>query len=655
MPAATPSCVSCQAELPSDAIFCPACGTATPTGISTGATREAPGGSSTAVRLQQVLGTQYEVRTLIGRGGFADVYAVWDTRLKRELAVKVLRPELVLSDVILERFRREAEAVAALRHPGILPIFDVGEGNGLAYIIMPRVEGESLRARLERCHTATAEEVEMILLEAASALSVAHDAGMVHRDIKPENIMLEGKNARVLLMDFGIAKAVDAGQGELTQSGVIIGTPQYMSPEQAAGERAVDHRSDQYSLAVVGYRMLTGQLPFEADSIRTVLYRQLIEVAPPAHEVNPEIPVELSQVIARGMAKEPADRYPNMDTFAADLIRHRAGDSSGAVSGVQGLRAVAELTPVPEPVATVPTPTTVTPIPARSRTTRRRVGWMAGVGAIVVIITAAAITRTGGGAGVTRQTAVADSAAVVDTTMPNLAATVVDASPTTTPAPTPTCTRLFASLDWDRALTRCRSEAGAGVVRAQRTLGIMYELGHGTEVNPDSAGVWLGRAADAGDAEGAYRLAGLVDVGRGVPRDRERATALYQVAAEEGLLEGILALAQRYESGIGVKRDDSQAFTWYRRAADRGHIRAQAMMAVMYGRGQGVERDRGESVRWLRMAANGGDAEAQYQLGMAYLKGDGVGESEAEALNWFEKAGKQGHRDALDQLRRHGR
>src|SRR5690349_2263519 len=211
-------------------------------------------------RLAQALGPAYELRHVLGRGGFATVHAAFDRSLKRDVAVKVLHPELAGDPAVRERFRREAETVARVRHPHIIPIYAVGESEGLAWYVMPLVAGESLRARLERAGRLTVAEARRILLEAASALAAAHGAGLVHRDVKPDNILLDGPDARVLVTDFGIAKALAPGTDGLTQTGVAIGTPQYMSPEQASGE-AVDQRTDVYALGVVAYQMLAGELP----------------------------------------------------------------------------------------------------------------------------------------------------------------------------------------------------------------------------------------------------------------------------------------------------------------------------------------------------------------------------------------------------------
>src|SRR5919197_238943 len=219
---------------------------------------------SLSTRLIQALGNSYTVEGEIGRGGMGVVFNARDERLKRKVAIKVLPPELAFREEIRLRFLREAETAARLSHPHIVPIHAVGEGpEGLVYFVMAYVDGESLAARLKRRGHLAAEEARRILMETADALGAGHALGIVHRDVKPDNILLEGSRGRVVLTDFGIAKALTSstGPGTLTATGVAIGTPHYMSPEQAAGDREIDGRSDIYSLGVVGYQMLAGGAP----------------------------------------------------------------------------------------------------------------------------------------------------------------------------------------------------------------------------------------------------------------------------------------------------------------------------------------------------------------------------------------------------------
>ena len=265
-------------------------------------------------RLARGLGEAYEVRGLLGRGGFAVVFAALDVGLKRDVAVKVLRPELAAEPLMRQRFRREAEAVARLRHPHIVPIYSVGEGEGLVWYVMPLVGGPSLKTHLEHVGRLAIEDARRMLSEAAGALALAHQAGIVHRDIKPDNMLLDGVEARVLVTDFGIAKALGGESQTLTQTGVVIGTPQYMSPEQASGERT-DARSDVYSLGVVAYQMLTGELPFEAGTVAALLVKQLSTDAPSVLRKRPDCPSDLAAAVTRCLAKEPEQRWTSVDDF----------------------------------------------------------------------------------------------------------------------------------------------------------------------------------------------------------------------------------------------------------------------------------------------------------------------------------------------------
>ena len=326
MDTAQSACTTCDAPLPEGAAFCPACGAATPTGASqeTGLPRTQADKTEFRRRLQGALSKSYKLGRLVGSGGFAEVYAARDIRLKRDVAVKVLRAELMPSTTAPERFQREAEAIAQLRHPNIIPIYAVGEGQGLVYFVMPLIKGESLERRLQREKRFPVEEVQRILWEAAGALHEAHEAGIVHRDIKPANIMLDGKKRRVLVMDFGIAKAIGTQGDGLTMTGVIVGTPHYMSPEQTTGEGEINHRTDQYALAAVGYRMLTGALPFAATTPESLFYHKMIETPTPAHEMQGDVPRRISDALQRAMAISPDERFASMEEFAAAVAPPQA-------------------------------------------------------------------------------------------------------------------------------------------------------------------------------------------------------------------------------------------------------------------------------------------------------------------------------------------
>ncbi|HEY8311724.1 MAG TPA: serine/threonine-protein kinase, partial [Gemmatimonadaceae bacterium] len=236
-------------------------------------------------QLGRVLEANYELDREIGRGGMGIVYRARDRRLKRLVAVKVLPPELAYRADIRSRFLREAETSAQLSHPSIVPIYTVEEADNLVFFIMGYVDGDTIAQRLRQRGPMAAEEARRILCEVADALAYANARNVVHRDIKPDNILLDSDSGRALVTDFGIARAVSEGNDtRLTTTGLAIGTPAYMSPEQCAGDRGVDGRSDIYSLGVVGYQMLSGDLPFVASNTPGMFVKHLTEQPRPINE-----------------------------------------------------------------------------------------------------------------------------------------------------------------------------------------------------------------------------------------------------------------------------------------------------------------------------------------------------------------------------------
>jgi serine/threonine-protein kinase len=267
--------------------------------------------------LRSALADRYQVDALIGRGGMATVYSAVDLKHDRKVAIKVLSPDLAAT-IGAERFAREIKIAARLTHPNILTVFDSGTIDDLLYYVMPFVDGESLRARLDRESQISVDDTIQIACEVADALSYAHSAGIVHRDIKPENILLQ--NQRVLVADFGIARAVEQHTGErLTGTGVLVGTAAYMSPEQAAGD-TIDVRSDIYALGCTVYEMLAGSPPFTGPNAMAVMARHTLDPVPSLRTVRPGCPVELEAAIMRAMEKAPADRWQTMDDFKRAVL-----------------------------------------------------------------------------------------------------------------------------------------------------------------------------------------------------------------------------------------------------------------------------------------------------------------------------------------------
>ena len=273
-------------------------------------------------RVVAALGDQYELEGEIGRGGMSVVYRARDRRLHRVVAIKVLPPELAYDPAIRTRFTREAQTSAQLSHSNIVPIYDVGEREGIAYFVMGIVGGGNLAELLAREPRQPIDEVRRLLCEIADALAYAHVRGVIHRDIKPDNILLDADRGRAMVTDFGIARAMEAGT-RLTLTGIAVGTPTYMSPEQALGEREIDGRSDLYSLGVVAYEMLTGRVPFTAGNSMALLLKHVGERPPSIAELRPDTPKGLREVIERALMKSPEDRWPTAAAFRDALAADR--------------------------------------------------------------------------------------------------------------------------------------------------------------------------------------------------------------------------------------------------------------------------------------------------------------------------------------------
>ena len=276
--------------------------------------QEPRGERSLQDRVIDAIGSQYELEGEIGRGGMSVVYRARDLRLNRAVAIKVLPPDLAMDQHIRARFTREAQTAAQLSHPHIVPIYDVGERDGVAYFVMAMLTGGNLGSLLTYEPRLPIEEARRFLREVADALDYAHQRGVIHRDIKPDNILIDRESGRALVTDFGIAWAMEAAS-RLTVTGIAVGTPTYMSPEQATGERTLDGRSDIYSLGVVAYQMLTGRLPFTASNAMALLLKHVTEHPRPILDLRPDTPPAMSNAIERALLKAPEDRWPTAATL----------------------------------------------------------------------------------------------------------------------------------------------------------------------------------------------------------------------------------------------------------------------------------------------------------------------------------------------------
>jgi uncharacterized protein YraI len=421
---------------------------------------------------------QYQILREIGRGGMAVVYEAYQASLNRTVAVKVLPQQLAFDKTFVQRFLREARAAAKLEHPNIVAIHDVGEYAGHYYIVMQKLAGEPLNGLIQRAGRLPLARAVRIVTQVAEALDYAHTHGIVHRDIKPANIIV-GDGDRTWLTDFGIAKAAEGTQ--VTQTGVVVGTPEYMSPEQATG-KPVGPASDIYSLGIVLYQMLTGRVPFEADSTPALLYKHVYDPPAPLRTYAPELPAQVEAALAKALAKDPADRY------------RTAGEFAGALQVAAGVRAA----PIASRAAT-----TWVPVVFKAKANPLLL-FLICAAVVVLLVAAVGMTsplRRAPTPGPTSNTALppitpesqAPVVALVITPPPSatLAATATDVavSPARTPTPPP-AEPFSGAINSDRLLVRAGPGAGYMVVG-------MLDAGAPVMVTGRSSdGAWLNIEAD---------------------------------------------------------------------------------------------------------------------------------------------------------------
>ena len=310
-------CAHCSTPVPDEARFCHSCGSLVSDAEGQAAATAAMDQSS-FLHMERLLREDtkgvYNVKHMLGRGGMAVVYLAEETGLARKVALKVLPPELTFGHGV-ERFKREARTAAALDHPHIIPIYRIGDSGKLFWYAMKFLEGQSLEDRLKERGSLPVDETCEILRQVADALDYAHQNKVIHRDIKPANVMLDSRD-RVIVTDFGIAKALS--EGKLTATDSVIGTPYFMSPEQGMG-KPVSGASDQYSVAVMAYRMLAGHVPFDGDSAIDILHKHCMFPAPSLHDDVPDIPAHVAQAVARALSKDAADRFLTVHDFIESM------------------------------------------------------------------------------------------------------------------------------------------------------------------------------------------------------------------------------------------------------------------------------------------------------------------------------------------------
>jgi serine/threonine protein kinase len=370
-------CFKCATPLPDGSRFCLSCG-ADVSGESAERTLVVESDPELQAKLQAELGSEYIIERELGRGGMAVVYLGRETHLGRNVAIKVLPPELTYGRTgMIERFKREARTAATLDHPHIIPIHRVSPGGKLFWYVMKYLDGQFLDRILRTEGRLSVERTIDIVNQTADALQYAHENGVVHRDVKPANVVIDSRG-RVTVTDFGIAKPVDAES--LTSSGSMIGTPYYMSPEQCKG-RKVSGASDQYSLGVMVYQMLSGQLPFTGESVFDIVQKHCMDPVPPLNALRPELPKPLVFVVERALAKSPEERFSTLMDFATALAQAGGGGEVVAESPKRPVRAsvTAPVSPKPGTLAVA--------VPSSRRWRNALIG---GIGGVALVATTAA-------------------------------------------------------------------------------------------------------------------------------------------------------------------------------------------------------------------------------------------------------------------------
>jgi hypothetical protein len=560
---------------------------------------------------------RYVIRNELGRGAMGVVYDAIDPLIGRNVAVKVINLRVVTearqAQFLKERLFKEAKSAGQLFHPGIVVVLDVGQEGDLAYFTMERIDGQSLQQRLATEGKLPAREALDILRQVAAALDFAHDRGVIHRDVKPANILIQKDNV-VKVADFGIAKSVSTSFQTVT--GLLMGTPGYMSPEQIES-RAVDGRSDQFALAVLAYELLTGVKPFESDLISTLAHLIVYGKRPSASAANPELPAAVDAVLSRGLARFPEARFNTCTDFIGAL----------------------ESTFVP-----TPGPSSQPPVGPP-----RRKNVLLYQAAIVIVLACVAA------AGLFYKTSFVAAKAVVDpkatAVQKTLTAPLIQTfqgNPPAIPAGKST------SLTW--VVTGAKQvtiDPGIGKVSATGSQSVMPETPTTYVLNAEGPGgtatatVTVEVRLPAADR--ARQLYEAAVVKRRSGRTGE-ALGLLRQSAELGDSSAMVDLGESYESGEGVAQDPAQALRWFHRAADAGNTSGMVFLGSMYMFGEGAPLNNGEAARWFQKATNQGNAVAMYDLGTLYEDGKGVTKSTSIANQLYRRAAVLGNEEAKQRL-----
>ena len=556
---------------------------------------------------------RYRIVGELGRGGLGSVLRAIDPETGDQVAIKVLSAGRDANQDQRRRFAREAQALAKVRHPGVVRLREAGEHEGVPYIVLDLHEAGSLEDRLRRGPVEPLEVAELGV-ELAAALAASHAEGVLHRDLKPANVLMTGAN-RPLLTDFGLARDLQRiGQTQqLTQTGVFVGTPGFWAPEQAAAVTDLGPAVDVYGLGATLYAALTGRPPVVGANLMEIATATLDLRPPRIRSLRPETPPALEAVIMRCLEKDPAERWPSAAALGEALEQ-------------------------------------VLPPPARAG----RPVWvllaalLSGLGALG-LIGAALLPATpdapGPQIGPSPAPTSPPSVALLEPSA-SLEPRAPSPAPSLAPDPAAVAERLFeqataidrAQGDYARARALLREAIAAGNAKAPVYLGVMVGAGRGGPADPNEAKRLFRLGAERGDPEGMSNLGMILERSTTSPEDLPEARLWYTRAAELGVARSMNNLATLLYAGRGGPQDQRAAIEWWRRAAEAGHPGAMVNLAILLQRGQGVERDLAEAARLYRLAAELGNQRAIMNLALALEDGAGVAQDLAEAARWYQRA-----------------
>jgi len=581
--------------------------------------------------MQEQLG-RYRLVSQLGAGGMGVVYLAEDTLLARRVALKTLRLfegiDAAARDSLTQRFLHEARIVAQMDHPGIVAVYDFGHEGEAAYLVLEYVPGTNLSAHLERGPVPDAAFATRILRETAAALDYAHSRGVVHRDVKPANLLLR-EDGPVKVADFGIAKL--AGATAMTATGTVMGTVEYMSPEQICAE-PVDARSDQFSLAVVAYHLLTGRRLFQSDSAVSLAHMIAYEEPVAPSTANPALPASVDPVLRRALAKKPTDRYATCAEFVRELEQALAGARrAGAAAGDMKISASTMALP-----PTAPLTASVLPTPVSESKAPRRKSWLmafgaiglliAGAGSVLVLKRTPARPEIAAPADTNSKTAARSEAAPADTkpvetsSLPRHAprpqpAKVAEPGTPIPEADEPATDEPGAAPLQQLSLPELEQRARAGYPMAMTRLGDLYFQGRGVSQNYDTARQWYQKAADKGLRSAMGRMGELSLKGLGVPKDLIVARQWYEKAAAKGFPPAFNQLGRLYRDGHGVTQDCRMARQWFERAAAVNNPIGMDLLGQLYENGcPGFQPNKALARQWFERAAQQGNADAKAKL-----------------------------------------